>query len=350
MPVDRGIDLKTIQWESTKLIESRHVNDFLSLNSGSQIPTLGLGMWKIEKTILPGLVEEAVNIGYRHFDCACDYGNEQQVGEGLQTAMKTGLCNREDLWITSKLWNTYHAAEHVGPALQRSLDDLQLDYLDLYLIHFPIASKYVPFEHRYPPEWFYDPDAEFPKIEIDPVPIRETWEAMEALVSQGRVKNIGICNFNCSLIRDLLSYAKIRPSVLQVELHPRLTQEKLLKYCQQEEIAVTGFSPLGAESYFSIGMAGPEQSLLTHPAITKIASSHDRTPAQVILRWGVQRGTAIVPKTSSANRLRENFSIFDFDLSDDEMTAITSLNLNQRYNDPGHFCEVAFNTFFPIYE
>jgi len=307
-------------------------------------------MWKIEKPILPELVQEAIKIGYRHFDCACDYGNELQVGEGLQAAIKNELCNREDLWITSKLWNTYHAAEHVGPALQRSLNDLQLDYLDLYLIHFPIASKFVPFEHRYPPEWFYDPEVEFPKIEIDPIPIRETWEAMEELVSQGLVKNIGICNFNCSLIRDLLSYANIRPSVLQVELHPRLTQEKLLKYCQQEEIAVTGFSPLGAESYYSIGMATPEQSLLTNPSITKIANSHERTPAQIILRWGVQRGTAIVPKTSSIERLRENFEIFDFNLSGEEMAAITALNLNQRYNDPGHFCEVAFNTFFPIYE
>jgi len=326
------------------------VNNLLNLNTGSQIPSLGLGMWKIEKPILPELVQEAIKIGYRHFDCACDYGNEPQVGEGLQAAMNNGLCNREDLWVTSKLWNTYHAAEHVGPALQRSLNDLQLDYLDLYLIHFPIASKFVPFEHRYPPEWFYNPEAEVPKIEIDPVPIRETWEAMEELVSQGLVKNIGICNFNCSLIRDLLSYANIRPSVLQVELHPRLTQEKLLKYCQQEEIAVTGFSPLGAESYYSIGMATPEQSLLTNPSITKIANSHERTPAQIILRWGVQRGTAIVPKTSSIERLRENFEIFDFNLSGEEMAAITALNLNQRYNDPGHFCEVAFNTFFPIYE
>lgn len=326
------------------------MNNLLNLNTGSQIPSLGLGMWKIEKPILPELVQEAIKIGYRHFDCACDYGNEPQVGEGLQAAMNNGLCNREDLWVTSKLWNTYHAAEHVGPALQRSLNDLQLDYLDLYLIHFPIASKFVPFEHRYPPEWFYNPEAEVPKIEIDPVPIRETWEAMEELVSQGLVKNIGICNFNCSLIRDLLSYANIRPSVLQVELHPRLTQEKLLKYCQQEEIAVTGFSPLGAESYYSIGMATPEQSLLTNPSITKIANSHERTPAQIILRWGVQRGTAIVPKTSSIERLRENFEIFDFNLSGEEMAAITALNLNQRYNDPGHFCEVAFNTFFPIYE
>lgn len=326
------------------------MNNLLTLNNGSQIPSLGLGMWKIEKPILPKLVQEAIRIGYRHFDCACDYGNESQVGEGLQAAVKAGLCNREDLWVTSKLWNTYHAAEHVRPALQKSLNDLQLDYLDLYLIHFPIATKFVPFEHRYPPEWFYDPDAEFPKIEIDPVPIRETWEAMEELISQGLVKNIGICNFNCSLIRDLLSYAKIRPSVLQIELHPRLTQDKLLRYCKQESIAVTGFSPLGAESYYSIGMASSEQSLLNNSSIIQIANSHNKTPAQVILKWGVQRGTAIVPKTSSSERLRENFEIFDFNLNEEEMAAITTLNLNQRYNDPGHFCEVAFNTFFPIYE
>ena len=326
------------------------MNNLLTLNNGSKIPSLGLGMWKIEKPILPELVQEAIKIGYRHFDCACDYGNELQVGEGLQAALTSRLCDREDLWITSKLWNTYHAAEHVRPALEKSLQDLQLEYLDLYLIHFPIASKFVPFDHRYPPEWIFDPAAAAPKIEIDPIPIRETWEAMEDLVTQGLVKNIGICNFNCVLIRDLLSYAKIRPSVLQVELHPRLTQEKLLKYCRQEEITVTGFSPLGAESYYSIGMASPDQSLLANPAIVKIASSHQRTPAQIVLRWGIQRGTAIVPKTSTPDRLQENFGVFEFELAEDEMAVISALNLNQRYNDPGHFCEIAFNTFFPIYE
>jgi D-xylose reductase len=349
-PLTYVADLTTIYIIKKQSSEGCSVNNLLTLNNGSQIPSLGLGMWKIDKPILPELVQEAIKIGYRHFDSACDYGNETQVGKGIQSAIKSGFCNREDLWITSKLWNTYHAAEHVRPALQKSLNDLKLDYLDLYLIHFPIATKFVPFEHRYPPEWFYDPDAEFPKIEIDPVPIRETWEAMEDLVSQGLVKNIGICNFNCSLIRDLLSYAKIRPSVLQVELHPRLTQEKLLKYCHQEKITVTGFSPLGAESYYSIGMALPEQSLLANAVIAQISNAHKKTPAQIILRWGVQRGTAIVPKTSSPERLRENYGIFEFHLDEDEMTAITALNLNQRYNDPGHFCDIAFNTFFPIYE
>ena len=124
--------------------EGCSVNNLLTLNNGSQIPSLGLGMWKIEKSILPELVQEAIKIGYRHFDSACDYGNETQVGKGIQSAIKSGYCDREDLWITSKLWNTYHAAEHVRPALQKSLNDLQLDYLDLYLIHFPIATKFVP--------------------------------------------------------------------------------------------------------------------------------------------------------------------------------------------------------------
>jgi D-xylose reductase len=326
------------------------VNTTVKLTGGNEIPAVGLGMWKVDKPIVADLVQEAIRIGYRHFDCACDYGNEAEVGAGLQAAVGSGLCDREELWVTSKLWNTYHAAEHVRPALEKSLSDLQLDYLDLYLIHFPIASKFVPFEHRYPPEWFYDPKAESPKIESVPVPIRETWEAMEELVRAELVKNIGICNFNCQLLRDLLSYAKIRPAVLQVELHPQLTQEKLLRYCREEDIAVTAFSPLGAESYYSIGMADPEESVLRNEVVTKIAEVKHKTPAQVVLRWGVQRGTAIVPKTSRVDRLVENLAIFDFELTAEEMDAISGLNLNRRFNDPGDFAEAAFNTFFPIYE
>ena len=225
-----------------------------------------------------------------------------------------------------------------------------LEYIDLYLIHFPIASKFVPIDQRYPPEWFYDPNSNSPKIEPVPIPIRETWEAMEQLVRAGLVKNIGICNFNCQLLRDLLTYAQIRPAVLQIELHPQLTQEKLLRYCREEEIAVTSFSPLGAESYYSIGMADPEESVLKNAVVTKIAETHHKTPAQIVLRWGVQRGTAIVPKTSRVERLVENLTIFDFELSAKEMASISGLNRNRRFNDPGHFAEAAFNTFFPIYE
>ena len=322
----------------------------LTLSSGSKLPAIGLGLWKLSGEESPGLVREAIRVGYRHLDSACDYGNEREVGEGVRAALADNLCRREDLWVTSKLWNTYHAAEHVRPALERTLRDLGLDYLDLYLIHFPIAQKFVPFEERYPPQWIYDLDAAEPRMEPAAVPISETWQAMEALKREGLVRHIGVCNFNCQLLRDLLSYCKLRPEVLQVESHPYLTQEKLLRFAEQEQIACMAFSPLGAQSYFSLGMAGEEEAVMEEAVVRELASRHGKSPAQVLLRWGVQRGTAVIPKTSRPERLRENLDIFDFELAADEMAAIGSLNRNRRFNDPGAFCEPAFNTFLPIYE
>jgi D-xylose reductase len=164
------------------------------------------------------------------------------------------------------------------------------------------------------------------------------------------VRNIGVCNFGVSLLRDLLSYAKVRPAVLQVELHPLLTQEKLLRFCRESRIAVTGFSPLAAESYLSIGMAQPQESVLKEEPIRQAAQRHGKTPAQIVLRWGIQRGTAVVCKTVQTRRLPENLALFDFELAGDEMLAISHLNRSRRFNDPGEFCERAFGTFFPIYE
>jgi D-xylose reductase len=248
------------------------------------------------------------------------------------------------------LWNTNHAAEHVRSACERSLRDLRLDYLDLYLIHFPIALEYVPPEKRYPAGWFHDPDAAEPRMKPARVPISETWQGMEELVAAGLVKNIGVSNFGTSLLRDLLTYAKIRPAVLQVEMHPYLTQEKLVRFCHQEKIAVTAFSPLGAPSYVPLGMATENDSVMNEIVVRDAAARHKKTPAQILLHWAVQRGTAAIPKTTKAERLRENLSIFDFELSADEMKAISALDRNRRFNDPGVFCETAFNTFFPIYE
>jgi D-xylose reductase len=270
---------------------------FLNLPSGDRLPAVGLGFWKVEKDRAPALVVEAIRRGYRHFDCACDYGNECQAGAGFTQALGQGLCRREQLWVTSKLWNTYHARAHVRPALERSLADLGLDYLDLYLVHFPIAQKFVPFETRYPPEWTFDPHASRPRMEFSGVPYAETWQAMEELVDAGLARNIGVCNIGCSQLRDLLTTCRIRPAVLQVELHPYLAQERLLRFCQDERIAVTAFSPLGAESYLSIGMARTEERVLQHPAVEEIAARLRKTPAQVLLRWGVQRGAAVVPRT-----------------------------------------------------
>jgi D-xylose reductase len=322
----------------------------MRLANGDRMPAVGLGFWKIDPEQAAGAVAEAIRCGYRHLDCACDYGNEPQIGAGLQQAFRSGRCKREDLWVTSKLWNTYHAPEHVRPALERSLRDLQLEYLDLYLVHFPIALQYVPFEKRYPPGWFHDPDAARPQMQPARVPISETWRAMEDLVRAGLVRNIGACNFNISLLRDLSAHARIAPAVLQVELHPYLAQEKLLRFCREQGIAVTAFSPLGALSYFSLGMAEKDESVLEQPVVRDAASRHGKSPAQIVLRWAVQRGTAVIPKTTRPERLRENLAIFDFELTAEEMAAIARLDRSRRYNDPGVFCEKAFNTFFPIYE
>ncbi|RMF40254.1 MAG: aldo/keto reductase [Planctomycetota bacterium] len=322
----------------------------IELYNGDRMPSVGLGLWKIPNQDAAGIVAEALRMGYRHLDSACDYGNEKEVGQGIAQALQAGVCRREDLWVTSKLWNTYHRAHHVRPALERTLDDLGLDYVDLYLIHFPIALQFVPFETRYPPGWVYDPDAPDPKMQPDAVPIAETWAAMEELQRAGLARHIGISNFGCALIRDLLSYAQVRPSVLQVESHPYLVQPKLLRFCQQEGIAYTAFSPLGAGSYVPLGMAQPSDSVLDEPVVQQIASRHDKSPAQVVLRWGIQRGTAVIPKSVHIDRLRQNIDLFDFSLSDAEMEAISALDRHHRFNDPGVFCEQAFGCFYPIYD
>jgi D-xylose reductase len=227
---------------------------------------------------------------------------------------------------------------------------LGVEYLDLYLIHFPISLKYVDFETRYPPEWFFDPESENPTMEISPVPLMDTWRAMEALVEKGLVKQIGICNYNSALLHDLFSYAKIKPAMLQVESHPYLTQERLLRLANEYDMAVTAFSPLGALSYLALDMASTSESVLEQAVVKAAAQRVNRTPAQVVLRWGVQRGTAIIPKTSKVTRLIENLALFDFELNSTEMAAVSELNSDRRFNDPAIFCDLAFNKFYPIYD
>ena len=182
------------------------------------------------------------------------------------------------------------------------------------------------------------------------VPLIETWQAMEEVAKAGLTREIGVSNYSTVLLRDMLNQTSTVPAMLQVELHPYLTQEKLIRFCKEAGIGVTGFSPLGAQSYFALNMAEASESLLNHELIGDIASSVGKTAAQVLLRWGVQRGTSIVPKTTSRERLIENLSIFDFKLAQDQMDQISALNRHRRFNDPGDFCEAAFNTFFPIYD
>jgi len=318
--------------------------------NGAEMPSIGMGLWKLEKKTVSSTVRDAIEMGYRHLDSAADYANEAEVGNGIKQALDDGLCMREDLWITSKLWNTDHRAEHVRPALERSLSDLKVDYLDLYLIHFPIALKHVPHDHHYPADWLYNPDDPECKMELDAVPISETWAALEELVEEGLVRNIGVCNFNTSLIHDLLNYAKIPPAVVQIESHPYLTQEPLLRLCKEKDISVTAFSPLGALSYVPINMAQAADTVLEEPVVLAAAQRLEKTAAQIVLRWGLQRNVSIIPKSSNPERLYENLQLFDFTLSDQEMADISALNRNQRFNDPGVFCDRSFGVFCPIYD
>ena len=318
--------------------------------TGQTMPAVGLGLWKLETNEVAEAVYNAIKNGYRHLDSAADYGNEQQVGEGIARALKDGLCSREDLWITSKLWNTFHRKEYVQQACEKSLSDLGLDYFDLYLIHFPIALQYVDINDRYPPEWICNPQDDNPTMELDSVPLSETWAAMESLVENQLARQIGVCNYSAVLLHDLMSYARIKPAMLQIESHPYLTQDALIRTARSYNIAVTAFSPLGALSYVSLDMASKGDSVLTETVVIKAAERASVTPAQVVLRWGLQRGTAVIPKTSKPERLVENLSLSGFNLTDEEMDAISGLNQNRRFNDPGKFCEGAFGTFHSIYD
>lgn len=328
---------------------SMKIQDSIRVNN-DQMPAVGFGLWKIEKSDTADMVFKAIEAGYRHLDSAADYGNEAEAGEGIRRAINQGICTRQDLWITSKLWNTFHHPDHVREACEKTLTDLGLEYLDMYLVHFPISLKYVPIAERYPPEWIFETGADQPAMAIDPVPLSDTWRAMEELTHTNLVRHIGVCNYNSGLLHDLMAYAKVKPAMLQIESHPYLTQERLIRLAQENDIAVTAFSPLGAGSYVELSMATSNDSVLNQPVVQAIARRVQRTPAQVVLRWGIQRGTSVIPKTSRVERLPENLSVFDFSLSNDDMAAISALNQNRRFNDPGAFCEQAFGRFYPIYD
>lgn len=274
-----------------------------------------------------------------------DYGNESEVGEGIRRAIDDGVCRREDLFVTSKLWNTYHKPEHVPLAIARTLQDLGLEYVDEYLIHFPISMEFVPFEAKYPPEWTNMEG----KMVLVPNDLMATWKALEMLVDNGQCRSIGICNFSSQLLRQLLSVCRIRPSTLQVELHPHNSQEHLVRMARDAGIRVTAFSVFGASSYLELGMAEKSEVLLCDETIKSIAASKRKSPGQILIRWALQRNTLPLCKTQKETRMIENRDVFDFYLTSAEMERISALNRNRRYNDPGAFCEPGMGTFCPIY-
>lgn len=294
------------------------------------MPLVGFGLWKVNRDTCADTVYNAIKVGYRLFDGAGDYGNEKEAGQGVARAIKDGLVKREDLFITSKLWNTFHAHDHAKALAKYQLGLWGIDYFDLFLVHFPISLQYVDPQHRYPPEWWGDDG----KVHLANVPFQETWRAMEEFVDEGLAKNIGISNCQGSLILDILRYARIEPQVLQVEIHPYLNQEALVKLCKLLGIAITAYSSFGPQSYLELGVNKGVASLLQHDVVSAIAKSHERSTAQVLLRWATQQGIAVIPKSNDAARLASNLKCDDFNLSEAEMKQLSSMNINLRLNDP----------------
>ncbi|CCK68819.1 trifunctional aldehyde reductase/xylose reductase/glucose 1-dehydrogenase (NADP(+)) KNAG_0B03780 [Huiozyma naganishii CBS 8797] len=313
------------------------MSETVTLNNGLTMPLVGLGCWKISPDICAEQVYEAIKLGYRLFDGACDYGNEKQVGDGIRRAIDEGIVKREDLFVVSKLWNTYHDPKHVKLALQRTLDDMKLEYLDLYYIHFPLAFKFVPFEERYPPGFYTGAeDAKKGILTEEKVALIDTYRAMEELVDEGLTKSIGISNYAGALVQDTLRGCRIKPVCLQIEHHPYLTQEKLVEYCKLNGIQVVAYSSFGPQSFVDIDqkLAKHTPPLFDHPVIKKIAQEHKVTTSQVILRWATQRGIAVIPKSAHKGRLLGNLQIDQaVTLTPKDLEEISSLNKNLRFND-----------------
>ncbi len=291
----------------------------IKLNSGYDMPTLGLGTWKSE----PNKVGQAVRYAlleaeYKHIDGAAIYKNEPEIGKIYKEVFNQ--LDRNEIFITSKLWNTNHDPKEVENACKQTLKDLNLEYLDLYLMHWGVA-----FPH----------DSIIPiglngKFKIAKIPIQETWHAMENLVKLGLVKSIGVANFTGMMLHDLLSYATIKPAVNQIEVHPFNSQSELVEYCRHHGIVVTAYSPLGRQG--AAGVTGP--SLFENAVILELAKKYDHTPAQILINWAIMRKTVVIPKSVTPARIKENMQVYDFELSSGDMKKVDTLNCNFRYVDP----------------
>ncbi|KAL3496612.1 NADP-dependent oxidoreductase domain-containing protein [Aspergillus germanicus] len=307
----------------------------IKLSSGYAMPIVGFGLWKVNNDTCADQVYEAIKAGYRLFDGACDYGNEVEAGQGVARAIKEGIVKREDLFIVSKLWNSFHDGDRVEPIARKQLADWGVDYFDLYIVHFPISLKYVDPSVRYPPSW----NSEAGKVELGNATIQETWTAMESLVDKSLARSIGISNFSAQLLMDLLRYARVRPATLQIEHHPYLTQARLVDYAQREGIAITAYSSFGPLSFLELQVTKAENTppLFEHNTIKSIAAKHGKTPAQVLLRWATQRNIAVIPKSNNPARLAQNLDVVGFDLEAAEIEAISALDKGLRFNDPHNY-------------
>ena len=276
----------------------KNLQDTTILHNGVKMPWLGLGVFKVEEgPELVHAVKTAIEQGYRSIDTAAIYENEKAVGEGVREGIKEAGISREDLFITSKVWNADQGYESTLAAYEESLNRMGLDYLDLYLVHWPVEGKY-----------------------------KDTWKALETLYKEGRVRTIGVSNFQIHHLQGVMEDAEIKPMINQVEYHPRLTQKELQGFCQQQGIQMQAWSPL---------MQG---QLLGDVVLQEIANKYGKTTAQIILRWDLQNEVVTIPKSTKEHRIIENANVFDFELTKEDMERIDALNQDERVGpDPDNF-------------
>lgn len=291
------------------------------------MPILGLGTWKSAPGDVYNAVKEALKLGYRHIDCAAVYGNESEVGKAISESISEGVVTREELWVTSKLWNNMHGKSNVVPAIKQTLSDLQLDYLDLYLIHWP-----VPFKREVPaaskPEDF---------VSLEDQPIADTWLGMEEAFALGLSKNIGVSNFSIKKLKDLIGNCKIKPCLNQVELHPYFQQDDLVDYCQSADVHVMAYSPLGSSDRPQGLKTADEPVLLEDIKLTELAKEKGVSIAQLILAWAMQRSISVIPKSVNPARLKQNLDSADLSLTEHEMAQVKAVNKNRRYVNGSFF-------------
>eukprot|EP01041_Mallomonas_annulata_P006585 gene6585-13319_t len=310
----------------------------LKNKSKSLMPLLGLGTWKSSKLGVYSAVIEAVKIGYRHIDCAAIYDNESEVGDALQECIKNGFVQREELFITTKLWNNMHSKNDVPLALEQSLAKLKLDYVDLYLIHWPVVTR-------------KDDRLKLVDQDILNPTLQETWGGMINLYKLDQARAIGVSNFSTTKMAAIEGMDVI-PHVIQIEMHPMWRQDNLLNYCKTKGIHVTAYAPLGSPDSGSIPSETNQPNavytlpdniatalhhnviIMKHPIVQKIAAKYNKTEAQILLAWGMQRGTTVIPKSVNPIRLRSNFESVSIVLEQEDFDALSSFEKQTRIHEP----------------
>ncbi|CAN2387173.1 aldo-keto reductase family 1 [Pristimantis euphronides] len=303
------------------------VEPYVILNDGHRIPVVGFGTFapdKFPKSMAEEATKEAIAAGYRHIDGAYMYSNEVEVGRGIKEKIADGTVRREDLFYTGKLWSTSHSPHLVRPALERTLQDLQMDYLDLFIIHVPVTLK---------PGQDLVPVDENGKCLYENTDLRDTWEALEQCKDAGLVKSIGVSNFNRRQLELILNKPRLKhkPVCNQVECHIYLSQSKLLEFCKSHDIVLVAYNVLGSSRDESWGISKDNPVLLEDPVLNAIADKLGRTPAQVAIRYLLQKGMVVLAKSFTPARIRQNLQVLDFQLSEDDMSCLDGRNKNVRY-------------------